>query len=215
MTRDEQAFGEKLEPHRRELQAHCYRMLGSFQDAEDAVQETLLRAWRAIDRFEGRSSLCSWLYAIATNVCLRMIERRPVRVLPIDYGPPADPHAPLAAPLAEAGWIEPYPDALLPDDGLAGPQARYEQREAVELARSRAPRAGGWCRSPPTASRRWADTSSIVRASTCPTGSRCSACAGTASLRSPRSATRAPPSGSGSPRADDRAPTRRTHHVET
>src|SRR6476619_1281336 len=132
---DERAYAELVEPHRRALQAHCYRMLGSVQDAEDAVQETLLNAWRGLERFEGRSSLRSWLYSIATNVCLRMIERRPARVLPIDYGPPSDPHAALGAPLVESTWIEPYPDTRLgPDEGLAGPAARYEQREAVELA---------------------------------------------------------------------------------
>src|SRR5262249_6431714 len=118
------------EPHRRELHAHCYRMLGSVQDAEDAVQETLLRAWRGLEQFEGRSSLRSWLYTIATNVCLRLIERRPARVLPIDYGPPSDPHAPLARPLAEPTWIDPYPDPHLEDV----PAAQYEQREAIELA---------------------------------------------------------------------------------
>src|SRR5438552_7731234 len=91
---NERAFGELVEPHRRALHAHCYRMLGSLQDAEDAVQETLLRAWRGLKRFEGRSSVRSWLYTIATNVCLRAIERRPSRVLPIDYGPPGDPHEP-------------------------------------------------------------------------------------------------------------------------
>jgi RNA polymerase sigma-70 factor, ECF subfamily len=133
MTEDERTFRERLEPHRRELHAHCYRMLGSVQDAEDAVQETLLRAWRGLDQFEGRSSLRSWLYTIATNVCLRLIERRPARVLPIDYGPPSDPHTPLGPPLVESTWIDPYPDAEL-DEGLAGPAARYEQREAVELA---------------------------------------------------------------------------------
>jgi RNA polymerase sigma-70 factor, ECF subfamily len=128
-------YGEQIEPHRRALHAHCYRMLGSVHDAEDAVQETLLKAWRGLNRFEGRSSLRSWLYTIATNVCLRMIERRPSRVLPIDYGPPADPHAPLGTPLAESVWIEPYPDRQLGlGEGLAGPEARYEQREAVELA---------------------------------------------------------------------------------
>jgi RNA polymerase sigma-70 factor, ECF subfamily len=135
MTGDERTFSEQLEPHRRELHAHCYRMLGSVQDAEDAVQETLLRAWRGLEQFEGRSSLRSWLYTIATNVCLRMIERRPARVLPIDYGPPSDPHTPLGPPLVESTWIDPYPDAQLGlEDGRAGPAARYEQREAVELA---------------------------------------------------------------------------------
>ena len=135
MSPEERAYGEQLEPHRRALHAHCYRMLGSVQDAEDAVQETLVKAWRGLERFEGRSSLRSWLYTIATNVCLRMIERRPTRVLPIDYGPPADPHIPLGPPLAESVWVEPYPDRGLGiDERLAGPEARYEQREAVELA---------------------------------------------------------------------------------
>ena len=132
---DERAYAELVEPHRGALHAHCYRMLGSVHDAEDAVQETLLRAWRSLSSFQGRSSLRSWLYAIATNVSLRMIERRPGRVLPIDYGPPADPHRPLGEPLVESTWIEPYPDERLGlDDGLAGPEARYEQRESVELA---------------------------------------------------------------------------------
>src|ERR671915_708247 len=104
---DENEYRRLVEPHRGELHAHCYRMLGSVQDAEDALQETLLRAWRALPRFEGRSSLRSWLYAIATNVCLRMLERRPKRVLPIDYGPPADPHRPADGPLADIPWLEP------------------------------------------------------------------------------------------------------------
>jgi RNA polymerase sigma-70 factor (ECF subfamily) len=132
---DEGAYAELVEPHRRPLHAHCYRMLGSVHDAEDAVQETLIKAWRGLAQFEGRSSLRSWLYSIATNVCLRMIERRPVRVLPIDYGPPADPHTGLGPPLVESTWIEPYPDSEIGvAEGLAGPEARYEQREAVELA---------------------------------------------------------------------------------
>lgn len=129
-----EAFGRLVEPYRRELHAHCYRMLGSFADADDALQETLLRAWRALPRFEGRSSLRSWLYRIATNASLRAIERRPKRVLPIDYAPAADPHDALADPVSEPVWLEPYPDTGLAPEGPAGPDTRYEQREAVELA---------------------------------------------------------------------------------
>jgi RNA polymerase sigma-70 factor (ECF subfamily) len=132
MSPDERTYREQLEPYRRELHAHCYRMLGSAQDAEDAVQTALLQAWRGLDRFEGRSSPRTWLYSIATNVCLRMIERRPKRVLPVDYGPPSDPHDPGAEPLVESVWIEPFPDTMLAD--AATPDGRYEQREAVELA---------------------------------------------------------------------------------
>jgi RNA polymerase sigma-70 factor, ECF subfamily len=129
------AFQTLVEPHRASLHAHCYRMLGSVQDAEDALQDTLLRAWRGLPRFEGRSSLRSWLYRIATNVCLKLIQRRPRRVLPLDYRPAADPHDGPGAPLAEVVWLEPYTDPLLDADaGLAAPDARYEQRESVELA---------------------------------------------------------------------------------
>jgi RNA polymerase sigma-70 factor, ECF subfamily len=132
---DEDAFARLVEPHRRALHAHCYRMLGSVPDAEDALQDALLSAWRGLPRFEGRSSLRSWLYAIATNACLRSIERRPKRVLPIDYAPAADPHDGPGEPLTESVWVEPYPDERLGiEDGLAGPEARYEQRESVELA---------------------------------------------------------------------------------
>jgi RNA polymerase sigma-70 factor, ECF subfamily len=121
---DEAAFAQLVGPYRAELSAHCYRMLGSIHDAEDALQDALLRAWRALARFEGRSSLRSWLYTIATNTCLRAIERRPRRVLPIDYGPAAtDPHVP-NQPLVESVWVEPYP----------APDAGYEQRESIELA---------------------------------------------------------------------------------
>jgi RNA polymerase sigma-70 factor, ECF subfamily len=132
---DEDAFARLVSAHRGALHAHCYRMLGSVADAEDAMQDTLLRAWRSLGSFERRSSLSSWLYRIATNVCLRLIERRPKRVLPIDYGPPGDPHVGVAAPLTESVWIDPYPDERLGiEDGLAAPDARYEQRESVELA---------------------------------------------------------------------------------
>jgi RNA polymerase sigma-70 factor, ECF subfamily len=132
---DEDAFARLVEPHRGLLDAHCYRMLGSVHDAEDAMQEALLRAWRAISRFEGRSSLRTWLYTIATNVCLKAIERRPKLVLPVDFGPPTDPHEHTAPPLAESVWIEPYPDQRLGlAEPLAGPEARYEQRESIELA---------------------------------------------------------------------------------
>jgi RNA polymerase sigma-70 factor (ECF subfamily) len=130
---DSASFQKLIEPYRAELHAHCYRMLGSVHDAEDALQDALLRAWRGLPRFEGRSSLRTWLYQITTNSCLRLIERRPRRVLPIDYGPPADPHDELAEPLIESVWIEPYPDTAL-GDGFAAPEARYEQRESVELA---------------------------------------------------------------------------------
>jgi RNA polymerase sigma-70 factor (ECF subfamily) len=132
---DEDAFARLVEPYRTQLRAHCYRTLGSLTDAEDALQETLLRAWRGLARFEGRSSLRSWLYTIATNASLRIVERRPKRVLPIDFGPAADPHGEPTGPLTESVWLEPYPDAEL---GLAadllGPDARYEQRESIEVA---------------------------------------------------------------------------------
>jgi RNA polymerase sigma-70 factor (ECF subfamily) len=132
---DADAFGRLAGPYRGELYAHCYRMLGSAADAEDALQETLLRAWRALPRFEGRSSVRSWLYKIATNACLTAIERRPRRVLPVDYGPAADPRDPPADPVTEPVWLEPYPDERLwLESGPASPEARYELRESVELA---------------------------------------------------------------------------------
>ena len=121
---DEDSFAELIEPYRRELHAHCYRMLGSVHDADDALQETLLGAWKGRAGFEGRSSLRSWLYAIATNACLQILEGRKRRELPGGAGRGDDPREPLAEPLAESVWIEPYPDELL----------RYENRESVELA---------------------------------------------------------------------------------
>ena len=132
---NEDAYRRLVEPRHAELHAHCYRMLGSVHDAEDALQDALLRAWKGLPRFEGRSSLRSWLYRIATNTCLDVVQRRPKRVLPIDYGPTADPHQSPGEPLVESVWVEPYADERLElEDGFAAPEARYEQRESVELA---------------------------------------------------------------------------------
>jgi len=132
---DEDAFARLVEPHRAELHAHCYRMLGSVHDAEDALQNALLRAWKGIARFEDRSSLRSWMYKIATNTSLDVIGKRPKRVLPVDYGPAADPHDGPGEPITESVWIEPYADERLEvTDGEPGPEASFEQREGVELA---------------------------------------------------------------------------------
>src|SRR6185437_294416 len=132
---DEDAFAGLIAPYRAALHVHCYRMLGSLPDTEDALQDALLRAWRGLPRFQGRSSLRSWLYRIATNACLSAVERRPKRVLPSDHGPPADPHDHSGSPLVDSVWVEPYPDERLGlEDGRAAPEARYERRESVELA---------------------------------------------------------------------------------
>jgi RNA polymerase sigma-70 factor (ECF subfamily) len=131
-TGDRSEFEALVAEHRPGLEAHCYRMLGSLQDAEDACQEALTRAWRGLARFEGRSSVRRWLYRIATNVCLDMAARRPARTLPIDPGAPADRGAAQTPPLTESAWIEPFPHQL--EDGYATPESRYELRESVELA---------------------------------------------------------------------------------
>jgi RNA polymerase sigma-70 factor, ECF subfamily len=132
---DEATYRRMVEPHRRELHAHCYRMLGSVHDADDALQEAMLRAWRGLARFEGRSSLRSWLYRIATNTCLDAIARRRGRVLPVDHRAATDAAEDPGEPLAESVWVEPYPDERLGvEDGFAAPEARYERRESVELA---------------------------------------------------------------------------------
>jgi RNA polymerase sigma-70 factor (TIGR02960 family) len=130
---DEQAFRELTDAHRRELQVHCYRILGSVQDAEDALQETLLAAWRGLDGFEERSSLRSWLYTIATNRCLNVLRagaRRPQEQRPLSFAPPEPSR------YGEVLWLEPYPDALLEGlpDAAPGPVARYETHESVALA---------------------------------------------------------------------------------
>jgi RNA polymerase sigma-70 factor, ECF subfamily len=129
------AFESLVAPHRARLHAHCYRMLGSVHDADDALQEALLRAWRALGRFEGRSATATWLHTIATRTCLDAIAKRPKRVLPIDYGPASEPtHNPRNA-LPGSVWIEPYPDREMGvEEGYASPEARWEEREAVELA---------------------------------------------------------------------------------
>ena len=132
---DEHAFRRLVEPHRAGLQAHCYRMLGSLHDADDALQDTLLRAWRGLPGFGGQLLLRPWLYKIATNVCLNVIARRPRRQLPTERGSPAHQSDDPGQPDTESAWIEPYPDEQLGVvDGYAAPEARYEQREAVELA---------------------------------------------------------------------------------
>ena len=133
MTLASEDFAEQVAPLRPGLLLHCYRMLGSSHDAEDAVQETLLRGWRGVDRFEGRSSFRTWLYTVATNVCLREIERRGRRLVPVDLGPAADPGKGLAAPLIETVWLGPLPDAGITWES-SPTDAVYEQREAVELA---------------------------------------------------------------------------------
>ncbi len=129
---DEDAFRELVDPYRRELHLHCYRILGSLQDAEDAVQETLLAAWRGLNAFQGRASLRNWLYRIATNRCLNALRdrgRRPKEV-------PAMVEPPEPTRIAEPMWLEPYPDVLLEGapDTAPGPEARYETRESVGLA---------------------------------------------------------------------------------
>ncbi len=131
---DGEAFRALTEPYRRELQVHCYRMLGSFQDAEDALQDTLLAAWRGLGGFDGRASIRTWLYRIATNKCLsalRSASRRPAKAWDIPGVEPPEPTR-----LGEVVWLEPYPDALL--EGAvslpAGPESRYEQTESISLA---------------------------------------------------------------------------------
>ena len=131
---DGDAFRALTEPYRRELHVHCYRMLGSYQDAEDALQDTLFTAWRGLDGFEGRASIRTWLYRIATNRCLnarRAASRRPAQQWDLAAFDPPEPTR-----LGEVTWLEPIPDALLGDamDVPLGPEARYEQTESISLA---------------------------------------------------------------------------------
>lgn len=131
---DQDAFGVLAERYRRELEVHCYRMLGSLEDAEDTVQEALLRAWRKRGLFEGRSTFRAWLYGITTNACLDALERRSRRVLPSALAQPADPFEP-PPPAVEAPWLDPYPDRLLDEivDDAPQPHERIAARETVEL----------------------------------------------------------------------------------
>jgi RNA polymerase sigma-70 factor (ECF subfamily) len=129
------AFARLVEPYRAELHVHCYRMLGSPHDAEDALQDALLRAWRGVQGVRERAALRAWLYRVATNSCHDAIKRRPARMLPIESMAPLQPEDDPGEPAVEVPWVEPYPDELLGlEDGRAAPEARYEQREAVELA---------------------------------------------------------------------------------
>ncbi|MCI0398915.1 MAG: sigma-70 family RNA polymerase sigma factor [Chloroflexi bacterium] len=126
-------FSQLTEPYRAELQVHCYRMLGSLEDAEDLVQETLLRAWRSLDTFVTHISFRAWLYKIATNACLDVLDKRSRRTLPPVAHLPADPHEP-HVPTTEAFlWLEPYPDSLLPNIA-PNPESRYSQQESIRLA---------------------------------------------------------------------------------
>ncbi|HET6728812.1 MAG TPA: sigma-70 family RNA polymerase sigma factor [Jiangellaceae bacterium] len=132
---DSAAFERLVAGYRNELYAHCYRMLGSVQDAEDALQESLLGAWRGLAGFEGRSSLRAWLYRITTNACLRLIARRPRRMLSMDHGPPLRDTDDLGEPVAGPVWLEPWPeDVPESEPGDTDPAASYLRRESVELA---------------------------------------------------------------------------------
>ena len=130
---DENAFATLTASYQGELRSYCYRMLGSVQDAEDAVQNALLRAWRGLDKFEGRSSVRSWLYTIATNTTLDITRHRSRRELPADFGPAAMVGTAVDEPVYDPIWLEPYPDRWL-SSGPSSPESRYEQRESVEIA---------------------------------------------------------------------------------
>ena len=130
---DQEAFQQLIEPYRRELLIHCYRFFGSMEDAEDQLQETLLRAWRRLATYSGRASLRAWLYKIATNACLDALDRHRARALPSTTHTPADPSDPLPQPMPDLEWLDPLPDSLL--SGIStDPSAAYEAHESVTLA---------------------------------------------------------------------------------
>ena len=132
---DQDAFSELTEPYRRELQVHCYRILGSLHEAEDMVQETLLKAWKRLDTYEGRASFRAWLYKIATNTCLDYLDqRRSRRLLPLDVSPASDPRTSILPPALEATWLEPFPDEWLHDTSAVNPESRYTDVESISFS---------------------------------------------------------------------------------
>ncbi len=132
---DREAFASLIEPYRAELLAHCYRILGSLEDAEDGLQETFLRAWRRLETYEGRSSLRAWLYKVATNVCFDLLDaRRGSRRLPTSLLPPGDPNRALPPASPETLWVGPFPDAWIDQAPDVYPEARIELRESITLA---------------------------------------------------------------------------------
>jgi RNA polymerase sigma-70 factor (ECF subfamily) len=130
---DESAFAELVAPYRRELRAHCYRMAGSLHEADDLLQESLLRVWSGLPRFEGRSNVRTWLYKVTTNACLDTLERKSARVLPRELGPAAGPEDPIGPPRLDLPWLEPCPEDLYAATEMS-PEARYGERESVALA---------------------------------------------------------------------------------
>lgn len=136
LTQSTSDIGSLIEPYRRELYLHCYRLLGSLHDAEDMVQETMLRAWRYFDTFKGSASLRTWLYTIATNTCLDTLKKRGSRMLPTRFSPASDPMRPVAPRSAEELWLEPFPDSWLASaqEQAENPEARYTRSESISLA---------------------------------------------------------------------------------
>jgi RNA polymerase sigma-70 factor (TIGR02960 family) len=131
---DDEAFAQLVAPYRGELHAHCYRILGSTHDADDALQDALIGAWKGLAGFEGRSSLRGWLYTVATHAAMRVGSRRPKRQLSLDLAPPLETTHDLGEPIAESAWLEPYPGSLVDGLGALDPAAAYDVRESVELA---------------------------------------------------------------------------------
>ncbi len=131
---DQEAFAQLIDPYRKQILVHCYRILGSFEDAEDMLQETLVRVWKRLDSFEGRSSLRTWLYKVATNACLDALDSRRVRGLSKELYPRGDPTRELPPPSTEVIWVEPFPDEYIDGQPNMYPEARYEVRESITLA---------------------------------------------------------------------------------